>query len=166
MLEALDRLSEYAKDLVAGLQADIASKAVTPFGAVNASGRLAASLRYEVSETATGYRLVLYAASYALALEYGRRPGKFPNITSIRLWIDHKGIVPHPDAKGRAVSKNSLAFLIARKIANQGTTIYQQGRPSQLFGARLAGDIVAAELAKLLLPVIREQVASALRVAA
>jgi len=162
-MDALVRLTDYGTSLVASLQERIKSEPVTRFGPVNASGNLAASLRCEVSETATGYRLELLAASYALTLEYGRRPGKFPNLASIRLWIEAKGIVPRPDAKGRAVSVNSLAYLIGRAIAQKGTTIYQSGQPSNLFGARIGPDIVAADLAKLLLPVLREQVVSALR---
>lgn len=165
-MEALERLAEYGANLVASLQDAIRTKQVTRYGPVNASGRLTASLRVEVSQTATGYQLLLYAASYALALEYGRKPGKFPSISAIRLWIDSRGIVPAPDAKGRAVSKDSLAFLIARKIANSGTTIYQQGQPTGLFGQLIGPEIAAKELAKLLLPVFSDEVRTALRMAA
>lgn len=163
MEDALARLQAYGTELVAGLQTAIRTQSVTRFGPVNASGRLAASLRVEVLPTPQGYQLTLYGASYALALEYGRRPGKFPNLLAIRQWIADKGIVPRPDARGRAVSVKSLAFLIAQKLQREGSTIYQQGQPSGLFGSRIAPGIVAADLAKLLLPVLAKQVVTALR---
>jgi hypothetical protein len=165
--DALERLTEYGASLVASLQERIKSEPVTRFGAVTSSGNLAASLRTEVVITATGYRLLLFGASYALALEYGRKPGKFPPLKSIQLWIDAKGLTQQPG--GASVTANekgysSLAFLIGRKIAQNGTMLYQAGQPSKLFGARIGADIVPAELAKALLPVLREQVRSALRV--
>lgn len=163
MLSAADTLLAYGTETVALLQSRVKSLPVTRFGPVNASGNLAASLRCEVSQTPDGYRLSLYAAAYALALEYGRKPGAFPNLLAIKQWIADKGIVPHPDAKGRAVSTDSLAFLIGRKIQQQGTTIFQAGQPSQLFGALLSPEAVQQALLKLLLPVYVEQVRSVLR---
>lgn len=165
MPDALARLNDYGTSLVATLQDAIRNKPVTRFGVVNASGRLADSLRFEVAETSTGYRLSLYAASYALTLEYGRKPGKFPNLAAIKQWIQDKGIVPHPDAKGRTPSTDSLAFLIGRKIASSGTTIYQAGQPTGLFGQVIGDNVPAQQLAKLLLPVFVEDVRSVLRAA-
>lgn len=162
----LTQLTAYGAELVTGLRERVKSFQATRFGPVNASGKLAASLRCEVVETATGYRLTFYAAAYALALEYGRKPGKFPNLTAIREWIEAKGIVPHPDAKGRAVSVNSLAYLIGRKIATQGTTIYQSGQPSQLFGALLSPEQVGAAIKARIVPLLVQDVVSALRRAA
>jgi hypothetical protein len=167
MADALERLTEYGADLVASLRERIKSEPVTRFGAVNASGNLAASLRTEVLATATGYRLTLYGASYALALEYGRKPGKFPPLRSIQLWIEAKGLTQKPggaSVTAGATGYSSLAFLIGRKIAQNGTVLYQAGQPSSLFGARIGAPIVASELAKRLLPVVREQALSALRV--
>jgi hypothetical protein len=70
--------------------------------------------------------LTIYAAEYICALEFGRKPtengtkpGKLRDI--IRKWIDEKGIIPN------GISKDSLAFLIQRKIGEEGTTIWQQG---------------------------------------
>ncbi len=166
MEPALDRLLTYGNDLLATLREGIATKRVTRFGPVNASGALAASLRVAVEATATGYRLSLYGASYALALEYGRRPGKFPPLLAIRQWIADKGLVPRPDAKGRAVSVNSLAYLIGRKIAKEGTTLYQQGQPSGLFTSHIGPELAAQELGKLLLPVFTDEIRTALRQAA
>lgn len=47
----------------------------------------------------------------------GRRAGKMPPIKAIEDWIKAKGIKPLEDK----LSTSSLAFLIARKIAEKGT---------------------------------------------
>jgi len=96
---------------------DIQTKRVTKYGAVNASGRLAKSVKYVVSNST----LTIYAEQYIGALEFGRKNGKRPPRQVIRDWIDEKGIVPN------GISKDSLAFLIQRKIGEKGTTIFQQG---------------------------------------
>ena len=61
---------------------------------------------------------------YTYYLVNGRKPGEFPNIDAIKKWIVDKGIVNR--IKGE-ISISSLAFLIARKIAKEGTKYYQQG---------------------------------------
>ena len=162
MSAELATLTAYGAELVAGLQERVKSYPATRFGPVNASGNLAKSLRCEVLETATGYRLTLYAASYALTLEYGRKPGKFPNLLAIQEWLEAKGIVPRPDAKGRPVSTKSLAFMVARKIAEKGTTIYQSGSPSMLFGAVLGPEQVRAAVISRITPVLLGDVRSAI----
>jgi hypothetical protein len=96
---------------------DIQTKRVTKYGAVNASGELASSVKYTVA----GSVLTITARKYIGALEFGRKNGKRPPRQVIRDWIDEKGIVPN------GISKDSLAFLIQRKIGEKGTTIFQQG---------------------------------------
>jgi len=111
---------------------DIKTKRVTKYGAVNASGKLAESVRYDV--TNNGETLRVYAEDYIYYLVHGRKNGKRPPKQAIREWIDAKGISPD------GISKDSLAFLIARKIGEVGTTIYQQG------GSDLVSDIITDEL--------------------
>lgn len=60
---------------------------------------------------------------YWYYLVHGRKPGKQPPIESIEGWIQKKGIRPTD------ISERSLAFLIARKIGQLGTDIYQGKRP-------------------------------------
>ena len=95
-------------------------KATRRHGTVNASGDLARSVRYELTPGVG----TIYAAGYAFAVEFGRGPGKMPPINSIRAWIDAKGIEP------TGISKDSLAFLIARKIKREGTDIHKEGGAS------------------------------------
>ncbi|MGI4871503.1 MAG: hypothetical protein ACRYFX_10030 [Janthinobacterium lividum] len=159
MPDALARLTTYGDQLLVALREEVKQKPVTRFGPVNASGQLAAGLRVEVGEISDGYRLSLYAPTYVLTLIYGRRPGKFPPLLAIEQWIEDKGIVPHPDAKGRAVSTKSLAYLIGRKLANKGTEIFKAG--SNLF-SEIAPDIAAKKLAEYLVPTLREEIIAGL----
>ena len=110
-------LNKLGLELTDRLVKDIQTKRVTKYGAVNASGRLAKSVNYKVN----GSTLTISAEQYIGALEFGRKPGKRPPRDVIRKWIDEKGIIPN------GISKDSLAFLIQRKIGEEGTTIWQQG---------------------------------------
>jgi hypothetical protein len=110
-------LNKLGLELTDRLVKDIQTKTVTKYGAVNASGRLAKSVRYDVKNST----LTVYAEQYIGALEFGRKSGKRPPRDVIRKWIDEKGIIPN------GISKDSLAFLIQRKIGEEGTTIWQQG---------------------------------------
>lgn len=82
-----------------------------------ASGRTIASLKVEI----TGDGGVLWGRSPFGTLETGRKPGKVPAgfWKIIRQWMDDKGIqVEKPD---------SFAYLVARKIANEGTQLFREG---------------------------------------
>ena len=117
-------LNKLGQELTDRLVKDIQTKRVTKYGAVNASGRLAKSVRYDVKNST----LTVYAEQYIGALEFGRKPGKKPPRDVIRKWIDEKGIIPN------GISKDSLAFLIQRKIGEEGTTIWQQGGTDLMSG--------------------------------
>jgi hypothetical protein len=120
MLLGID--AKIVQDFATKLQNDL-SASVKSSG-ISASGNLAKSFRYELNPN----KLRLFAAAYAGAAEVGRKPtvngGNGALKQQIRRWIDEKGIVPKPDANGRAVSKDSLAFLISRKIHREGTALY------------------------------------------
>ena len=161
----LAQLTAYGAELLTVCREQMASMPVTRFGPVNASGRTSAALRIEVSETPSGYRLQLFAPSAILTLVYGRRPGKFPNLTAIEQWIADKGIVPRPDKNGKSISTKSLAFLIGRKIANSGNTVYQQGPPSKLFADILSAVNVSAAIKARILPLLVLDVRSEIRAA-
>lgn len=85
-----------------------------------ASGNWETELESNIDRTLKGYRIRLLGSYYTYWMENGRRPGKFPPINVIRQWIDDKGIIPYGN-----ISRDSLAFLIARKIARDG----YKGRP-------------------------------------
>lgn len=123
--DTLNILAEYGQEISERLRDDIRNKRVTRYGAVNATGALAFSVRYEVNDKG----LTVYAAEYMEEVNRGRKPGKFPNIQDIKDWIDDKGL-------SYDIPIDSLAYLIARKIAKFGTVAYQQG------GTDLVEDII------------------------
>lgn len=79
-----------------------------------ASGDWPNSLENSVEEKNYQYVGRLLGANYTFWMENGRKPGKFPPKDIILIWIEQKPIQSE-------INKNSLAFLIARKIAQKGT---------------------------------------------
>jgi len=75
-------------------------------------------------ETADGSG-TLYGVNYVGTLETGRKAGKIPQGLRfiIRQWMDDKSLF----SSEKESKKNSIAYLIARKIANEGTALYRSG---------------------------------------
>lgn len=71
-----------------------------------------------------GDRVSLLGVDYTYYLVNGRKAGKFPPIATIKKWIVDKGIASR--IRGE-ISVSSLAFLIARKIAREGTEYFKKG---------------------------------------
>ena len=158
MINLEARLNELGVKLTEQLVNDIQTKLIQRRGAngtvesvVNASGKLAKSIRFEVTN---GTVLSIYGNDYIQFLENGRRPGKRPPTSVIRQWIDDKGIIPD------GISKDSLAFLIARRMGEEGSTIYQAGGSdlvSGIFNETLQRSI-EAEFAQLLVTEIQSEI--------
>jgi hypothetical protein len=91
---------------------------------MSSSGKWRKSLKTEVY-LKDNNRLVaqITGLNYTEQLAFGRRPGKFPPISAIEQWIKDKPI----NFIETEISISSLAFLIARKIATEGTKYFQQG---------------------------------------
>lgn len=91
----------------------------TPRGA-GMKGHYFASIFHKVEygqkiELGTPIRgIVTSPFEYGEALEYGRSPGKYPPRKPIQAWVEKKLEVSGKEAK-------AVAFLVARKIAKQGT---------------------------------------------
>ena len=88
-----------------------------------ASGRTIASLKVEITEDGG----VLWGRSAFGTLETGLKGGKVPAgfWKIIRQWMDDKGIqVEKPD---------SFAYLVARKIAKEGTQLFRNGGRSDIY---------------------------------
>lgn len=60
----------------------------------------------------------LVGNSYIMQLVYGRAPGRFPPVQNIRDWVRIKLRVDEKRV-------NSVAYLIGRKIATEGTAAYR-----------------------------------------
>ena len=86
-----------------------------------ASGRLFDSVHHIVTVEDHTIDLSLSLEDYWKYVEEGRGPGKFPPLDKIEEWIRIKPVAPYPDAQGRVPSNQQLAFLIGRKIAEEGT---------------------------------------------
>jgi hypothetical protein len=119
-----DILIKNGQEIVKDLQSNLNSLGV------NASGRLSRSLESNVKETPDMAELTISGLGYWFFVQNGRKAGGRPPVSSIRQWIDDKGITPN------GISKDSLAFLIARKIGDAGTALYRgQGRYENVFSS-------------------------------
>lgn len=88
-----------------------------------------------IDEKQTKLSASILGQKYTEQLVYGRANGKMPPVQAIEKWIVEKGLTPIE--KGLTVS--SLAFLIARKIAKEGTRYFRQG------GTDLISSVVTPE---------------------
>jgi len=80
-----------------------------------ASGDLIRGTRFTISSTGSLITFKALAPKQWRFVDEGRKPGgKFPPKTAILRWMRQKGI------SARGISKDSLAFLIGRKIARDG----------------------------------------------
>ena len=91
---------------------------------MKASGNWERELEVKI-ETVSPIRAIatLSGEHYTQQLVEGREPGRFPPIQSIIDWIGFKGIRPIEEN----MKISSLAFLIARKIAREGTEYFKEG---------------------------------------
>lgn len=127
-------LNKAGAHLTATLKDEIQRTPFTPFGVVNASGKLKDSIRYDIK----GGVLRVYGLGYIYWLSEGRKPGGRPPSNVIEQWIKDKGLIVE------GITVKSLAFLIARKIGEKGTIIHQQGGTPILtdtFNAEFVGQV-------------------------
>ena len=85
-----------------------------------ASGELLNSCEFELQVNGSSYSVVLEMAEYWKYVENGRNAGKFPPTNKILEWIMVKPVIPRPDKTGKLPTPKQLAYLIGRKIANEG----------------------------------------------
>lgn len=85
-----------------------------------ASYNLVDTVRYIYSTNGRKYEISLNLASYWRFVEYGRKPGKYPPPDKILEWVRIKPLLPRPMKNGKLPTEKQLAFLIGRKIAEEG----------------------------------------------
>ena len=85
-----------------------------------ASGELISSVNSKVTVNGNEYAIELNFEDYWYYVENGRGAGKFPPPDKILQWIKVKPILPTPMSNGKLPTEKQLAFLIGRKIANEG----------------------------------------------
>jgi len=81
---------------------------------------LSKSIKFNLQVNDTLFEIEFQAASYWKFANYGRGPGKFPPINRIEDWIVRRKITPYPTKDGKTPTRKQLAYLISRKIANEG----------------------------------------------
>ena len=86
-----------------------------------ASGNLLNNIEYEVTRGDFTYTIYVKMRDYWYYVENGRKAGKWPPIQNILDWIKIKPVLPRPNAEGKLPTPQQLAFLIARKIGEEGT---------------------------------------------
>lgn len=108
------------------LKADIREKPVTQYGAFYASGRLEASIRYEVTVS----EIAIFGEDYYKAGEQGNPQGTRVSPAKIREWLKHKNIA----------YKKGLEYAISNSIFQKGTVIFRQGGNTGLFSDTIGKD--------------------------
>lgn len=86
-----------------------------------ASGDLLNSVEYVIDRDGYTYTVSLMLKDYWYFVENGRKAGKMPPMDAILSWIKAKPVLPRPNAEGKLPTPQQLAFLIARKIGEEGT---------------------------------------------
>ena len=119
-------LTEYGKEVTAQYRSNLLemryTKGSNPVLTNRiASGELYNTVRSKLQVNGQMYEVVLSLADYWEYVENGRPPGKFPPTSKILEWITVKPVIPRPDDFGRIPTPKQLAFLIGRKIANDGS---------------------------------------------
>lgn len=111
-LSTLDEYAEKAKELYKRKLTD---------KEINASYKLLNSVETTVKRNDDEFVVTIHLEDYWYYVENGRKPGRFPPIDKILEWIRIKPVIPYSDSRGRLPTEEQLAFLISRKIAEQGT---------------------------------------------
>jgi hypothetical protein len=132
ILSSFILLETFAQNLIKGIQENIRSKQVTPFGAMHSTGQAENSLFYRIDAN----RLIIGSTwAYITVLEDGRKPGKFAPPEVIEKWIEHKPIISD-------LSKKSLAFLINRSMKEKGSLLWRQGGNSGVLSDYINQDYI------------------------
>ena len=132
-------LAEEGKRVVDDIRRSVAEKNV------NATGNLSRSLLFE----ATPDRLTVSAAGYVFTTEEGRGPsrgGTEPGELrrQIEVWLAAKNI---PLWEG--YTRKGQAFVIARKIHNEGTRLFRRGGNSGALSSVLNDELIEQITAKI-----------------
>lgn len=147
--EVLEEFGEYVREIY---RYNLSSEEV------NATHNLYNNISVHVKNNGRFYTVSLNLEEYWKYIEYGRGPGKFPPIDEILNWITTKPVIAFENDLGKIPSERSLAFLIGRKIATEGTkgkALLEQSVEEvlEVYYSRLteaiqkdAGDIVSATI--------------------
>ena len=103
--------------------------------------RSTGELEGSLTGIATDKKLEIWSNMYGdIVLEYGRRPGKMPPVEQLERWAMLHGM------------DRGAGYMIAKKIARQGTEKYRKGGPKQIseIEERMNRDIMPSRMEYLL----------------
>ena len=92
----------------------------------DASGELDKSITFKIKSSSKKIEMDIIMLDYWGAVDEGRKAGKQPPIDKIKEWLTYPNVrdkmrFGQSDAQFTESEKNSLAYLIAKKIGKQGT---------------------------------------------
>lgn len=114
---------------------------------MRASGKFANTSEVKTSKSTGGVSGKLIGESYVEQLESGRSSGRFPPLKEIEEWILNKGVF---NSALTTIKLSSLAFIIARKIANSGWNRQRFG------GVDLISSVVTPERVQKIIDAVGE----------
>ncbi len=85
-----------------------------------ASGELLNDLDYIIDTGENEWTVSVKIKDYFKYVDEGTKP-HFPPLSAIKRWIEVKPVYPEVDSAGKTPTVDQLAFLIARKISEEGT---------------------------------------------
>lgn len=148
-----DIVEKFCKFVVDGIRRNIEEMDATGYGPSDNTGEAKNSLKFEITDK--GIRIFSDMPgrpfNYLFTLEDGRKPGKMPPVQNIQQWLEQRGINP-PD-----ISQKSLAFLIARRIGREGSTIYRKGGKSGVISEAINDRIIREQLVVPLRKVLQRE---------
>lgn len=98
---------------------------------MKASGEWGRSLEVDVIQSDGSIKGIIKGLDYSVYMQNGRAGGKMPPLQALEQWIINKGLKPLEDK----MKISSLAYLIARKIAQDGTKRFQTGGTPEFIDA-------------------------------
>lgn len=85
-----------------------------------ATWELIHSIKYEVEQGDRRFIVSLNLQEYWKYVEWDTKP-HFPPVDALLKWIEIKPVLPRPMANGKLPTPRQLAYLIGRKISEEGT---------------------------------------------
>lgn len=119
----ISKLNDWGSEFVGRLKAELWNQHIT------ASGNLADSLEYVISDESDGTHITVLGDPYFIYAEKGRRAGKIPyNFVSIlEKWLEDKGLqVP------QGLTVKQFASAIGWKIKRYGSLRYRTQSPADI----------------------------------
>ena len=81
-------------------------------------------IKFVMNVNGNFYEIIFNAPSYWKYANDGRRPGKMPPVNVIADWVRRRNITPYALKNGKLPTTEQLAFMIANKIAKEGTKFH------------------------------------------